>query len=162
MWVLTVAILYIYVIHTGSYVFLGQALYAGGKQLYYGNYQYHYRHQWFKRSLQEAVVDMDRVDGEDRISIHRKIASETGFTGKSELHRLHVLYQFNTLNDLVFDIMHTLLLGVVKRHIDFYKNQGYLSNPVIEERLKKMPWTAGDAGFYTIHPFTIIAMTKSS
>ena len=145
-----------------GYIFIGQALYAGEKQLYYGNYRYHYRHQWFKRNLQQAVINMDRVDDEDRISIRRKIASETGFTGKSELHRLHALYQFDTLNDLVFDIMHTLLLGVVKCHIDYYKDQGYLSDPEIEERLKKMPWTAGDAGFYTIHAFTIIAITKSS
>ena len=88
-------------------------------------------------------IDMDRVDQEDWISIRRRLASETGFTGISELHRLHSLYKFDVLNDLVFDAIHTLLLNVVKRHLDYYKDQGHLSDPIVEEKLRKMPWTAG-------------------
>ena len=106
-------------------------------------YRYHHRHQWPQRIIGDSVIDMDRVDQEDRVSIRRRVASDTGFTGRSQLHRLHALYQFDVLNDLVFDIMHTLLLGVVKRHLDYYKDQGYLNDPIIEERLKKIPWTAG-------------------
>ena len=60
---------------TDAYILIGQALYAGRKQLYYGNYRYHYRHQWSKRSLQEAVMNMDRVEDEDGVSIRRKIGS---------------------------------------------------------------------------------------
>ena len=39
--------------------------------------------------------------------------------------------------------MHTLLLENVKRHLDHYKEKGYLNNPEVEVRLAKMPWTAG-------------------
>ena len=98
---------------------------------------------WPQRTLSESAIDMDRVDQEDRSSVRRRLASETGFTGISELHRLNLLYKFDVLHDLVFDTMHTLLLGVVKRHLDYYKDQGYLSDPVIEERLRRIPWTAG-------------------
>ena len=91
---------------------LGKSAFASGTQLYYGDYRYHYRNQWSQRTLNESVIDMDRVDEEDRISVRKRLASETGFTGMSELHRLHSLYKFDVLNDLVFDAMHTLLLGV--------------------------------------------------
>ena len=121
---------------------LGKSAFDGGTQLYYGDYRYHYRNQWSQRTLNESVIDMDRVDEEDRISVCKRLASETGFTGMSELHRLHSLYKFDVLNDLVFDAMHTLLLGVVKCHLDYYKDQGYLSDAV-EEKLRKIPWTAG-------------------
>ena len=71
------------------------------------------------------------------------MASRVGFTGKSILHRLHALYKFDVLNDMVFDAMHTILLGNVKRHLDFYKDSGYLQAADLEKRLNKMPWTAG-------------------
>ena len=86
---------------------------------------------------------MNKVDQEDRVSVRKRIASESGFTGCSILHRLHSLYKFDVLKDFVFDAMHTLLLGNVKRHLDHYKEKGYLNNPVVEARLAKMPWTAG-------------------
>lgn len=124
-------------------MYLGESLPTGGTQLYYGSYRYHYRNQWPQRTLNESIIDMDRVDQEDRSSVRRRMASETGFTGISELHRLHSLYKFDVLNDLVFDAMHTLLLNVVKRHLDYYKDQGYLSDPIVEKKLSIMPWTAG-------------------
>lgn len=121
----------------------GEKASGGGTQLYYGDYRYHHRHPWICRKLNESVSEMNMVDQEDRVSVKQRVASECGFTGCSILHRLHALYKFDILNDFVFDAMHTLLLGNVKRHLDHYKEQGYLSNPVVEERLAKMPWTAG-------------------
>ena len=86
---------------------------------------------------------MSMVDQEDRVSVRRRIASESGFTGCCILQRLHALYKFDVLKDFVFDAMHTLLLGNVKRHLDHYKEKGYINNPEVEARLAKMPWTAG-------------------
>ena len=86
---------------------------------------------------------MKSIDEEDRITVRQKRASETGFTGLSILHRLHALYQFDILNDLVFDAMHTLLLRVVKRHLEYFKEKGYIDQTV-EDRLNAMPWTAGE------------------
>ena len=55
---------------------------------------------------------MNVVDQKDRLSVRQKLASQTGFTGLSILHRLHTLYKFDILQDniMVFDTMHTLVL----------------------------------------------------
>ena len=76
--------------------------------------------------------------------MRQRLASECGFTGLSVLHCLYNLYKFDILKDFVFDAMHTILLRIVKRYLDFYSDQGYLSNPLIEKRLQAMPWTAGN------------------
>ena len=110
-------------------------------QYYYGDYRYHFRHPWPERCITESIADMTHVEEEHRVTIRRKIASDTGFTGVSILHRLHDLYQFNTLH-LVFDTMHTLLLVNIKRHLEHYMAKGYIT-PSVEERLNAMPWTAG-------------------
>ena len=86
---------------------------------------------------------MIEVDQEDRVTLRRQRASEKGFTGVSVVHRLHALYDFNVLKDFVFDAMHTILLGNIKRHLDFYKENGYL-NDTVENGLRKIPWTAGN------------------
>ena len=86
---------------------------------------------------------MNQVDQEDRVSIRQRSASLTGFTGLSILHRLHRLYKFDVLQDLVFDTMHTLVLRVIHRHLQYYTEKGYFKSSSIEERLKMMPWTAG-------------------
>jgi len=46
------------------------------------------------------------------------------------------------LKDFVFDAMHTILLVNIKRHLDFYKDCGFL-NDSVENGLGNMPWTAG-------------------
>ena len=86
---------------------------------------------------------MKQVDEEERVSVRQKLASDYGFTGLSILHRLFHLYHFNILHDLIFDTMHTLFLRVVKRHLEYYSNNGYLSNNTVEKRLQAMSWTAG-------------------
>ena len=52
------------------------------------------------------------------------------------------LYQFDILNDIVFDAMHILLLRVVKRHLDYFKKGDI--DQTVEDRLNAMPWTAGE------------------
>ena len=112
-------------------------------QYYYGNYRYHSQNPWDVRSLEKSLTEMRRVDEEKRISVRQKLASNSGFTGLSTLHRLFYLYKFNVLQDLVFDSMHTLLLRIVKRHLEYYNDNGYLSSHMVERRLQVMPWTAG-------------------
>ena len=113
------------------------------KQLYYTDYRYHFRHPWISREISESVEAMMQVDDEDRISIRQKLASKSGFTGLSVLYRLYRLYKFNVLKDLVFDIMHTLALRVLNRHLHYYADKDYLRNQAIEKRLEMVPWTAG-------------------
>ena len=127
---------------------------SSGTQLYYGNYRYHYRHCWARKSLTESLPQMSRIDEEERRSVRQRLASESGFTGLSVLHRLHYLYKFDILEDFVFDAMHTLLLGNIKRHLDHYKEHGFLSDPIVAARLSKIPWTTGLLIIYT-HKYEI-------
>ena len=83
---------------------------------------------------------MNRVEAEDRASMRANLAKETGL---SILHRLHYLYGFNVLRDLVFDAMHNIPLNVASNHLHYYLNEGILSPAEIEERLKIVPWTPG-------------------
>ena len=93
--------------------------------------------------LDDALSDIEKVDQEDRITVRRKLASQVGFTGLSILHRLHRLYKFDVIKDMVFDTMHTLILRVVQRHLQFYLDKGFFKNSVLDARLNAMPWTAG-------------------
>lgn len=83
---------------------------------------------------------MNEVDDEDRVTVRQRLASQTGFTGLSILHRLHQLYHFNVLKDLTFDTMHTLVLRIINRHLQYYNDLGLLKN---RKRLQEFPWTAG-------------------
>lgn len=93
--------------------------------------------------MNESVEFMDAVEDEDRVTVRHRLASQCGFTGVSILHRLHHLYGFDVLKDMVFDAMHTLILRVVLKHLQVYQETGLLKNSLIEERLKHMPWIAG-------------------
>ena len=104
---------------------------ATGTQCYYDNYQFHFRHPWAERLLSEAVEDMKKVDNEERSTVRHRLASQTGFTGLSVLHHLYHLYKFDVLKDLVFDTMHTLVLRIINRHLQYYNDLGLLKNPLI-------------------------------
>ena len=112
-------------------------------QCYYNNFHFHYRHPWSQHALINSLEIMNRIDQEDRVTIRRKLASQFGFTGLSILHRLHCLYHFDVLKDLVFDSMHTLILRVVHRHLQYYMDEGFLKDSVLDQRLSAMPWIAG-------------------
>ncbi len=121
--------------------------YGTSSQYYYGDYRTHYRYPWPERSLSASLKDMNAVDQEDRISVRQKLASSSGFTGLSILHRLSYLYQFDVLKDLVVDAMHNIPLNVVRAHMHRYLQEGFLSDPMVERRLRAMPWTAGNVCF---------------
>jgi len=120
-------------------------------QCYYNNYHFHFRHPWAKQTISDSIDNIEKVDHEDHVTIRRKLASQTGFTGLSILHRLFHLYQFDILNDLVFDTMHTLILRVIYRHLHYYSEEGFLKNPMLDEWLSAMPWTAGLILTFSMH-----------
>ena len=86
---------------------------------------------------------MKRVEDEDRPSAHAALARESGFTGLSILCRLHSLYGFDILQDLVYDAMHNVPLNVGSHHLHHYFDDDILSKQAVEKRLKDMPWTKG-------------------
>ena len=116
-----------------------------GTQCYYTKFRFHFCHPWSERLLSEAVEDMKRVDNEERITVRQRLASQTGFTGLSILHRLYHLYKFDVLKDLVFDTMHTLVLRIINRHLQHYNDLCLLKSPIVRKRLLAMPWTASIA-----------------
>ena len=70
------------------------------------------------------------------------MAKESGFTGLSVLHRLHASYGFDYRKHCVFDVMHTVALGVVRNNLNFLLSNQLLDQKVLQERLFKVPWTA--------------------
>ena len=117
---------------------------------YYPNFRCGFCHRWAERSLNDCLGNMQKVEEEERVTVCHRMASDNGFTGVSLLNRLKVLYGFDVLKDMVFDAMHTLILGVVLRHLQFYKEHGLLGNPVVQKRLEKITWTVGFIYSYTV------------
>ena len=74
----------------------------------------------------ESLPQISRIDKEESRSVSQRLASENGSTGLFVLHRLHYLYKFDILEGFVFNTMYTLLLGNIKCHLDYYKENGFL------------------------------------
>ena len=132
-----------------GYVFIRiSTSYAGeknpsGTNYYYGNFRYHFRHEWKPRTLDTSLPLMKEIDMEDCPSIRTSRAKLTGFTGLSILHRLNALYGFDVLRDLVFDVMHNVPLNIASNHLHYYFNEGILSTNDVDRRLKTIQWTPG-------------------
>jgi len=88
---------------------------------------------------------MKNVDDEDWPTRRQKLASESGFTGLSILHRLHRLYQVDVLRDTIFDTMHIIVLHIIYTHLQYYSNLGLLKDLTLLRRLQAMPWTPSTA-----------------
>ena len=114
-----------------------------GTNYYYDKYRYQFRYGWPSKKLSTSLPQMKLVDMEDRPSTRTAKAKSTGFTGLSILHRLHALYGFDVLQDLVFDAMHNIPLNVASHHLHYYFNEGILSAQEVDRRLKAVQWTPG-------------------
>lgn len=85
---------------------------------------------------------------EERPSVHASIAKDCGFTGICIMHCLYAAYGFNSLCDLVFDVMHILPLNIIKRQVLGIKS---IFQAGCEERLDSVPWTAGLSHEQALH-----------
>ena len=56
------------------------------------------------------------------------MSKKEGFTGLSIFHRLHKLYGFDFLRDMVFDEMHNIALNGVSNHLHYYIEKRMLPN----------------------------------
>lgn len=121
-----------------------------GTNYYYGNFRYHFRHAWSARELESSLPMMKEVDEEERPSVRANKSKQTGFTGISILHQLNPLYNFNVMQDLVFDAMHNIPLNVASHHLHYYFNEGILTKQDVDKNLKKVPWTPGSYSYCTI------------
>ena len=85
---------------------------------------------------------MSEIESEDQATLRGALARQSGYTGLSILHRLHKLYGFNLLIDVVFDMMHNILLNVVSKHLNHYLREELVDKSVVDERLQAVPWTS--------------------
>ena len=98
---------------------------------YYGNFRYRFRHAWSARELESSLPVMKEVDEEERPSVRANKSKQTGFTGISILHQLNPLYNFNVIQDLVFDAMHNIPLNLASHHLHYYFNEEYSQNKML-------------------------------
>ena len=123
-------------------VFVGTTL-NGGNTYYYGGNRVHTKFPWEEGSLNDDVEVMCNIGEEERSSVRANLSKHTGYTGISILHRMHKLYEFDVIRDLVFDMMHNLPLNVVRKHVKRVMDEGIVDMSVLERKLSLMPWTAG-------------------
>lgn len=113
------------------------------RHYYYPGYRKDYRFQTATRSINEEVPLMAEIEQEERITVALERSKESGFLGVSQLHRLHKLYNFDVLRDLVFDAMHLVPLNLVKRRLDYLISNSLVDRDKLQEALTQMPWTTG-------------------
>ena len=86
---------------------------------------------------------MESVAAEDIQSFRTAASHDTGYTGLSILHRIHYLYSFDVIKDLVFDAMHNLPLNIARQHLRRYAEEKILDMKEVDRRLHDFPLTTG-------------------
>ena len=86
---------------------------------------------------------MFEIEQEERVTVRERRSRESGFLGVSLLHRLHRLYKFDVIKDLVFDVMHLVPLNLVKRRFEDFLSNSLLDTERLQPALEKIPWTQG-------------------
>lgn len=86
---------------------------------------------------------MIEVEQEERKIVFENFLREIGFFGVLLFYRLNVLYSFDVLQDLVFDVMYFVFLNIVKRRVQYWFFNGIFDRGEFGERLKRMLWFIG-------------------
>lgn len=123
-------------------LFLGKYLEAQ-KHYYYPGLREQFRFPPAKREIAEELPLMTEIEQEERTSVKDRMSKESGFVGVSLLHRLHKLYKFDIIKDLVFDVMHLVPLNLVKRRFEHLLSNSLLDPEQLQLALEKVPWTQG-------------------
>ena len=123
-------------------LFLGKYLEAQ-KHYYYPGLREQFRFPPAKREIAEELPLMTEIEQEERTTVKDRMSKESGFVGISLLHRLHKLYKFDIIKDLVFDAMHLVPLNLVKRRFEHLLSNSLLDPEQLQLALEKVPWTQG-------------------
>ena len=113
------------------------------KHYYYPGAREKFRFRPAKRDITGELPHMNEIEQEERVTVREKKSKETGFLGVSLLHRLHKLYKFDVIKDLVFDVMHLVPLNLVKRRFEHLLSNSLLDIEQLQPALEKVPWTQG-------------------
>ena len=101
---------------------------------------------WFPTGtlrINEELPLMAEAGQEERIMVALERSKESAFLRVSQLHRLHKLYNFDVLGELVFDAMHIVPLNLLKRRLDHFLSNSLVDHDRLQEALTQMPWTTG-------------------
>lgn len=120
----------------------GSTLVPVSNHYYYGDYRKSTKYPWPRRNINEDLQGLQAIEDEERKTVAQEMAKEAGFTGLSILHRLHALYGFDYRKHCVFDVMHTVVLGVVKKHLTFLLENNLIDRKTLQDRLSHVPWSA--------------------
>ena len=113
------------------------------KHYYYPGFREQFRFPPEKRDIAEELPLMFEIEQEERVTVRERRSRESGFLGVSLLHRLHRLYKFDVIKDLVFDVMHLVPLNLVKRRFEYFLSNSLLDTERVQPALEKIPWTQG-------------------
>ena len=127
--------------YTGQWV-------ATKRHYYYPGFRENYQLPLDKRSIVDELPLMVDIEQEERVTVALERSRESGFLGVSQLHRLHKLYKFDVLQDLVFDAVHLIPLNLVKRRLEYLLSNSLVDQDCLQEALKQMPWTTGTVILY--------------
>ena len=123
-------------------LFLGKYLEAQ-KHYYYPGLREQFRFPPAKREIAEELPLMTEIEQEERTTVRDRMSKETGFIGVSLQDRLHKLYKFVIIKDLVFDVMHLVPLNLVKRRFEHLLSNSLLDPEQLQLARDKVPWTQG-------------------
>ena len=91
---------------------------------------------------------MVEIESETRTSTRQQLAKDSGYTGLSIFHTLHVLYGFDFLHDSLFDVMHNFPLNVIKRHLEWLVANNMVDGAEVDKRLQDIKWSSGKIPFH--------------
>lgn len=81
---------------------------------YYGNFQYCIRYPSVNRTVDSNRVRVKEVDSAVTVTERQHLAKKHGVRGESTLQRLNDLCRFDPVKDLVVDVMHSVVLNLIR------------------------------------------------
>ncbi len=85
---------------------------------YYGNYQYRYRFPASPRTACSNRTLGREVDSAATEAERKRLSKQHGVTGESILFQLYDLCQFDPLLDLVVDVIHSVVLNLIRSELE--------------------------------------------
>ena len=86
---------------------------------------------------------MEETEFLPAISARLKKSSQTGYTGLSVLHRLHYLYKFDPITDIVRDVMHLIPMNCVKKSMTRLLEEDIIDTGSLQAGLNDFTFSKG-------------------
>ena len=114
---------------------------------YYGQFQYRYRFPAPLRTATDNRALAQQVDTAATAAERSRLSKLAGITGETILYRLYDLCGFDLVRDLVVDVMHSLVLNLIRSELENHLLRGSdplteapLSRSDLASALEEVPW----------------------